>query len=445
MANVKRGDVVSIDHDTHYVTMVNKETRETFVAPIEAMTRPEIMSAYAFLFPGSGRLLSHTTEEMREALLLSRPITPRFDGIDDAPTPVPSPTHTEDDDSFNIEDDEDLKEIELQEHLAMMPEEPRDAQEFLGRRKDGSFGDPFEHLVRVIARDEASKIVVPGDIDEDKVRAIARQEAAKTAPRITRLELPDREPRQIEGKVHPVMRKVLAIISQKAHVYLSGPAGTGKSMIAEQVAELLGLEFSSISCHPQMTGAALFGYPLPTGGYVPTEFRKRFEHGGVFCIDEMDNGNPAIISSLNQALSNRVCAFPDGMVKRNDEFIVVGTGNTFGTGPNALHMTRQALDTASRTRFFGIEVPEDPEIERAVIDSSGIDEETATDWHNVIHDLRRAVNTLEMRVSVSMRHAMIGAKALAAGLTRDEALEGTVFFGVPVEQVAKIREESGVR
>jgi MoxR-like ATPase len=297
----------------------------------------------------------------------------------------------------------------------------------------------------VIAREEAERVVVPGDIDEDKVREIARQEAAKTAPRITRIEVPDHAPREIEGKVHPVMKKVLAMISHKAHVYLAGPAGTGKSMIAEQVAELLDLEFSSISCHPQMTGAALFGYPTPTGGYVPTEFRKRFEHGGVFCIDEMDNGNSAIISSLNQALSNRVCAFPDGMVKRNDEFIVVGTGNTFGTGPNALHMTRQALDTASRTRFFGIEVPEDAEIERAVIDAQGLEEGVATDWHNVIHDLRRAVNTLEMRVSVSMRHAMIGAKALAAGLTRDEALEGTVFFGVPVEQVAKIREESGVR
>ena len=433
MANVKRGDVVSIDHDSKMVEMENRETGRVTIAPISEMTRPEIMSAYAFLFPGSGRLLSHTTEEMREALLNARPIMTRTDGDDLAPMPTPAPMPDVQDGEMiegDIEGDAETKEIELQEHLAMMPEEPR---------------DPFEQLVRVIARDEASKVIVPGEIDEDKVREIARQEAAKNAPRITRIELPDHAPREIEGKVHPVIDKVLKMISQRSHVYLTGPAGTGKSTIAEQCAELLGIEFSSISCHPQMTGAALFGYQNATGDYVPTEFRKRFEFGGVFCIDEMDNGNPAIIAALNQALSNRVCAFPDGMVRRDDTFVAVGTGNTFGTGPNALHMGRQALDFATRTRFFGIEVPEDAEIERAVIDSSGIDEATALDWHNVIHDLRRAVEELEMRVPVSMRHAMLGAKALAAGLTRDEALMGTVFFGVPVEQVVKIRETSGVR
>jgi cobaltochelatase CobS len=441
MANVKRGDVVSIDHETQYVTMVNKETRETFVAPIMAMTRPEIMSAYAFLFPGSGRLLGHTTEEMREALLFARPIANVEDGDDLAPMPVPMPAPTPDAQDNDIEDN-------------------GDAQEFLGRRQDGklerhpdfelaetagTYGNPLEQLVRVIARDEAEKVVVPGEIDEDKVREIARQEAAKNAPRITRIELPDQEPREIEGIVHPVMSTVLKMLSRKTNVYLAGPAGTGKSTILEQAAELLGVEFSSISCHSQMTGAALFGYQNMTGEYVPTEFRKRFEHGGVFCIDEIDNGNTAIISALNQALSNSVCAFPDGMIRKNDSFMVGATGNTFGTGPTALHAGRVQLDFASRTRFFGLYVGEDAEIERAMIDSTGLDESSALDWHNVIHDLRRAVETLEMRVPVSMRHAMIGAKALAAGMTRDEALAGTVFFGVPVEQVAKIREESGVK
>lgn len=435
MANVKRGDVVSIDHDSKMVEMENRETGRVTIAPISEMTRPEIMSAYAFLFPGSGRLLSHTTEEMREALLNARPIMTRTDGDDLAPMPTPAPMPDVQDGEM-IEDDNGNVEVEV---------EVERHPDFQLAEQAGTYGNPLEQLVRVIARDEASKVIVPGEIDEDKVREIARQEAAKNAPRITRIELPDHAPREIEGKVHPVIDKVLKMISQRSHVYLTGPAGTGKSTIAEQCAELLGIEFSSISCHPQMTGAALFGYQNATGDYVPTEFRKRFEFGGVFCIDEMDNGNPAIIAALNQALSNKVCAFPDGMVRRDETFVAVGTGNTFGTGPNALHMGRQALDFATRTRFFGIEVPEDAEIERAVIDSSGIDEATALDWHNVIHDLRRAVEELEMRVPVSMRHAMLGAKALAAGLTRDEALMGTVFFGVPVEQVVKIRETSGVR
>jgi hypothetical protein len=108
-------------------------------------------------------------------------------------------------------------------------------------------------------------------------------------------------------------------------------------------------------------------------------------------------------------------------------------------------MGRQALDFATRTRFFGIEVPEDSDIEFAVIEAQGLDRPAALDWHNVIQDLRRAVTELEMRVPVSMRHAILGAKALHAGMTRDQALAGTVFFGVPSEQVAKIREESGVK
>jgi hypothetical protein len=437
MANTKRGDVVSIDHDTKMVEMIHPETGRVTIAPISEMFRPEIMSAYAFLFPGSGRLLGYTTDEMRAALLNARPIAHVEDSDDLAPMPVPMPVPTPDAQDIEGEQlDADIdawaeaQEIEHAEFLSLMPEEPR---------------DPLEQLVRIIARDEAEKVVVPADIDEDKVREIARQEVAKNAPRITRIELPDQEPREIEGIVHPVMSTVLKMLSRKTNVYLAGPAGTGKSTILEQAAELLGVEFSSISCHSQMTGAALFGYQNMTGDYVPTEFRKRFEHGGVFCIDEIDNGNTAIISALNQALSNSVCAFPDGMIRKHEWFMVGATGNTFGTGPTALHAGRVQLDFASRTRFFGLYVGEDAEIERAMIDSTGLDESSALDWHNVIHDLRRAVETLDMRVPVSMRHAMIGAKALAAGMTRDEALAGTVFFGVPVEQVAKIREESGVK
>ena len=105
---------------------------------------------------------------------------------------------------------------------------------------------------------EASKAVkaVPSvtAFDMDAIREIVKEELEK---------LPKAQPEPIEtvievkspagavklqGVQHEKFEEVLAVVSAGEPVYLYGPAGTGKSHIAESVAKALKLEFKL--CYP---------------------------------------------------------------------------------------------------------------------------------------------------------------------------------------------------
>lgn len=52
---------------------------------------------------------------------------------------------------------------------------------------------------------------------------------------------------EVEGITHEKFDEVLTYIANNEHVYLHGPAGSGKNVLAEQVANALGLKFYSAS------------------------------------------------------------------------------------------------------------------------------------------------------------------------------------------------------
>lgn len=69
-----------------------------------------------------------------------------------------------------------------------------------------------------------------------------------------------------------------------------GPAGSGKTTIASQVAQALGLDFY---CYGAISQAFEFlGYYDANGKYVETDFYRAFKHGGLVLMDEMDASTP---------------------------------------------------------------------------------------------------------------------------------------------------------
>jgi cobaltochelatase CobS len=103
---------------------------------------------------------------------------------------------------------------------------------------------------------------------------------------------------------HKVLPNVLINLQLRQNIYLVGPAGSGKSYIAEQACELLNLPFYQISVCNQTTQSLLLGYQNAAGHYVRSNFREAFEHGGVFLLDEIDNGNANVLAVLNSALAS---------------------------------------------------------------------------------------------------------------------------------------------
>lgn len=171
----------------------------------------------------------------------------------------------------------------------------------------------------------------------------------------------------ITDRTHVQFPDLLNFVSRGLDVLITGGAGTGKTHAARQVAEALSLPFYCQSVGAQTSKSDLLGYMDATGMYVKSNFRRAYEEGGVFVMDEIDAGNANVLIVLNSALSNNVCAFPDEMVKRHEDFKFIATANTYGQGASREYVGRNQLDAATLDRFVVVNWGIDHELERQMV------------------------------------------------------------------------------
>lgn len=244
--------------------------------------------------------------------------------------------------------------------------------------------------------------------------------------------LPDaKELKAVKGKTHRQFSEVLTAIGAGLNVFLVGEAGSGKTHLVEQCAETLGLKFYCISVCAQTSASVLLGYMNANGEYVRTLFREAYENGGVFLLDEIDNGNPNVLAVLNSALANNVCAFPDKMVKKHKDFIVCASGNTYGTGADRKYVGRLEIDAATLDRFAFIELNYDEVLER---DTCG-NEQVA----NLVQYLRANARKLQSRHIISPRASIFISRLVAADANIDNALKACVFKGMDEDTINKVK------
>jgi MoxR-like ATPase len=189
-----------------------------------------------------------------------------------------------------------------------------------------------------------------------------------------------------------------------------------------------------MSVGPQTTKSDIFGYMDANGNYVTTEFRRRFEEGGVFLLDEIDAGHGGVLTAVNAALAGTLCAFPDGMIRKHEDFVCLAAGNTYGTGATREYVGRNQLDAATLDRFDFIDFPYDAALEKAIVASAGGD----PDWVDFVQTVRVAVDELKLRHVVSPRASINGAKLLKAGRPRDEVVRTQVWKSLDVPSIEKV-------
>lgn len=264
-------------------------------------------------------------------------------------------------------------------------------------------------------------------------------------PKVTEVHLGNGEITKIDGVQHSVFPEVLVAVSERMPVYLVGPAGTGKSTIGENASKALGLDFYAKSCSAQTTESSLLGFIDANGNYIATAFRKAYENGGVFLLDEVDNGNPNVLSVLNSALANGVMAFPDRMVRRSDNFVAIATANTIGNGATAEYVGRNPLDKAFLDRFANIEVNYDPNVEEAMLKSvTGLDVATQEKWLRTVYKCRANVQSYGLKVVVSPRAIVNGAKLLRNNIPMNRVAELVILKGLKGDQAEKVMEGVGL-
>ncbi len=202
--------------------------------------------------------------------------------------------------------------------------------------------------------------------------------------------------------------KLKSCIESGAIPMLVGPAGTGKSTAAEQIAKELGLKF--YMANRIQNTFELVGFVDASGKYVTTQFFEAFTKGGLFLFDEVDASSPEALVTINAALAQKIMAFP-GQPKAlpmHKDFKVVCAGNTFGTGPSLEYTGRNKLDAATLDRFMIIEWGYDEQLEDIIIKDKEL---LRFCWV-----LRRCAAEVEKRVIVSTR----GIKTLEMMFTQNK-------------------------
>lgn len=265
----------------------------------------------------------------------------------------------------------------------------------------------------------------------DAVKEVATQKIPRP------MEVKFGESKKVIDNVHNKFTTVMGRLKATKNIMLVGEAGCGKTHLAGQVAEALGLEFSSVSCSSDMSSSVLLGWLLPADGgkfeYAESDFIRLYENGGVFLLDEMDAADPAILLIVNQALANGQVTVPQRKgkttVKRHPNFICMSACNTFGRGGGLMY-TRERLDESTLDRFRSglIEMHYDDELEEKLVDNEILQ------WGRKIRRnieearLKRVISTRFLRDATALKEE--------AGYTMKD-IEDLFFLGWPSDSKVK--------
>ena len=230
---------------------------------------------------------------------------------------------------------------------------------------------------------------------------------------------------------HICFETVYRVIAAGCSPFLVGPAGSGKSTILAQVANAMNLEFYPMSVNSLTSDYNIIGYNDANGKYVSTAFRQAYEHGGIFSFEEIDAGNPNVMTVINNAMSQDKYMFPDKIVQKHPKFILTASGNTYGTGANIRYVGRNPLDAATLDRFVMVYTDYDTQLEDRLCSNK--------EWLAWVHSVRKNAEKLDMKVVVGTRAVLHGDKLLNIGLPRDAVEKMVVFKGMSMADIDKLR------
>ena len=238
---------------------------------------------------------------------------------------------------------------------------------------------------------------------------------------------------QVSGVTHSQFETVLSLVGARIPVFLTGPAGSGKNVLCQQIADGLGLEFFFSNAITQEY--KLTGFTDAMGKYQETQFYQAFTNGGLFMLDEIDASTPEVLVILNAAIANGYFDFPCGKKSAHDDFRLIAAGNTYGTGADLEYTGRNQLDAASLDRFAVIEIDYEKDIELAIAQN---DKELV----EFIHRLREEIKKAGIKFVVSYR-ATQRLATLKGVLSNAQAVKLTVIKGLDREDLRMIAKQLG--
>ena len=223
------------------------------------------------------------------------------------------------------------------------------------------------------------------------------------------------EVRVLEGRHHPMFRRLLETIAMGFHPMLIGPCASGKTTAVRNAAKAL--NYTLYMQGPVATKYDLLGYLDAGGTYHPTPFMRWFtsETPAILLWDEYDANESSAILDTNAALENRICNFPfsaEPVEIGNPASVAVACANTWGLGASDDFVGRCRQDAAALNRWVQLNWDYDVEMERAIAHNDK--------WVARVQSLRENARRKGLQVVISPRASYRGAVMLAAGWSQAE-------------------------
>ena len=226
---------------------------------------------------------------------------------------------------------------------------------------DADDADDAKAIMEILNKRKAPAVdldAIQKMIDERVATATAEMVATLKVEKIIKIEKLDGSVVKVDGATHDCLEDVILLAKARENILLVGPAGSGKTTLAGQVAKALDLPFAHISLSGGVSETNLTGtlLPIEAGGkfaYVSVAFVDCYENGGVFLLDDLGGASADTMLCINSALANGAMRIEHRIdnpeVKRHADFVCIGATNV--THASASYTGQEAIDLSVLDRF----------------------------------------------------------------------------------------------
>jgi len=261
---------------------------------------------------------------------------------------------------------------------------------------------------------------------------------------------PDIDPLYVWQEAPTVI--ALTQLARGRNVYAFGPAGTGKTQWAEQLAARLRRPFALISCDAATDGPTLVGMTVPKGDTVAWQdgqlTRAIQIPGCVICIDEPSIARPGALFAMQDVLANRRLWISETgrrvEVAHGVMFIATDNTNGMGGGARRGYTDTQRLNLAFLDRFgarprFGY-LPEDREA-RVIVARTGCTPDLARLLVSAATLTRAAADQEQVTNGIGLRRLLAWAELLTDGVDVGDAFDACILNAAPDQDRETLRQQ----
>ena len=252
---------------------------------------------------------------------------------------------------------------------------------------------------------------------------------------------------------HPATEAALTQLSRGRNVMLYGPAGTGKTDFALQLAARTKRPFCLISCDNGTDASTLVGMTVPdaNGGvtWQDGQLTRAIQTPGcVICLDEPSVARPGALFVMQNVLANRqlYIAETGRRVHVAKGVLFLATDNTNGTGGGARrgYTDTNTLNAAFLDRF-GMRIrveylPEDKEAE-LLVSYMGCPIELARLLVSAATVTRAAADNQQLTHGIGLRRLLAWTEGLMDGLDPEYVFQTAILNCAKEQDVETLREQ----